>query len=172
MSLALSIVSKVIAAEQVEDSSKLREFFEHFTNVFPKKQLWDAGSFKAGVKHGLSMIKPFLTGETKIAQILPMQYQLNPILTVKKFGEDEIDEAAEKLVKDVYGPHLKVCVDVVYGVRGSLKYYSDSHGAKAVVEFEDSGKLLKAELVVSTWSENSDKSELAIYVNISKVKKA
>jgi hypothetical protein len=64
----------VIAAEHAEfersdDESKLKLFFEHFVNVFPKKSLWNERDLKAGAKYGLTTIKPLLTKEAKVAQI-------------------------------------------------------------------------------------------------------
>jgi hypothetical protein len=161
-----------LAAEQTDAESKLRELFEHFTNVFPKKALWEERDFKAGAKYGLTTIKPFLAGEASAAQILPMTYQQNPVLSVKKYAKDEAIDAGAKLVKDLYGPTLKKCLDVVYGVRRGLAFSSDSHGAKAIAHFEDAGVPMRAELTISVWSENSDTSPLAVYVNIIKQRKS
>jgi hypothetical protein len=176
MRTALGTISMALAAEHAEfdrkegAESNLRLFFEHFVNVFPKTQLWNSRDFKAGAKYGLTTIKPFLAKEQKLAQVLPMTYQVNPVLTVKKYSADEASAAAEQLVKDVYGPHLKKTLDVTYGLRKGLKFEKDSHGASALVEFEDAGEPMRAKLTISVWSDNSGESELAIYVNISRRK--
>jgi hypothetical protein len=175
MRTALQIISVAIAAEHAEfdrseDESKLKLFFEHFINVFPKKSLWNERDLKAGAKYGLTTIKPLLTKEAKVAQILPMSYQVNPVMTEKKFSADESAEKASSLVRDIYGPHLKKTLDVVYGLRKGMKFEKDSHGASTIVEFEDAGIPMVARLTISVWNEKATESELYIYVNISRRK--
>lgn len=179
MRTALGTISMALAAEHAEfdrkdngagAESKLRQFFEHFTNVFTKKQLWNERDFKAGAKYGLTTIKPFLAKETKTAQILPMAYQVNPVLSVEEFDADVALDSAEKLLRKHYGPLLKVTLDTVYGVREPAKLEKDSHGVSAIVDFEDAGALMRAKLTISVWNEKMPKSPLAIYVNISRRK--
>jgi hypothetical protein len=152
--------------EQVHEESKLREFFEHFINVFPKFRLWNVKDLKAGAKYGLTTIKPFLAGDTNQAQVLPMAYQVNPVLTVEKFPHSETHTQAKKLVRETYGPHLKKTLDAVYGLRSSLRPIETKDEYGAVVEFEDAGKPMRATLKITEWSEHGDETELVIYVTI------
>lgn len=176
MRTALQTISVAIAAEHAEfdsagDESKLRLFFEHFVNVFPnKKSLWNEQSLKAGAKYGLTTIKPFLAKEQKIAQVLPMTYQVNPVLTNEKFSVADSTEKAVKLMRDLYGPHLKKTLDAIYGVRKGMTFEKDSHGASTYVEFEDAGVPMIARITISVWSDKAAESELCIYVNVSRRK--
>lgn len=175
MRTALQTISVAIAAEHAEfdrseDESKLKLFFEHFINVFPKKAMWSERDFKAGAKYGLTTIKPFLAKEAKTAQVLPMTYQVNPVLTNEKFSAADSSEKAVKLMRDTYGPHLKKTLDAIYGVRKGMTFEKDSHSASTYVDFEDAGAPMTARITISTWSDKAAESELCIYVNISRRK--